>query len=765
MIELRDYQKECVDIVNGLPDGSKTVVAIATGLGKTATAAHFAFNGRMLWLSHRDELVLQPGRYFAEQNYSYGIEKAELHETGEDVVSASIQTISRDNRLKRFAPDAFDIIVCDEAHHAAAPTYRKVLSYFKPRKLIGLTATPRRGDSARLDDVFDDICFSRDLKWGIENGYLSRIRCLRVWSDYKMQNLEKVSGDYSVSSISKVLEDSNADMIVTKTYIDTCLREKRQTIIYCPNIKYCKIIEKTMKAALPKDEANAVRVLTQECSTDERRDILDDFRARRCHCIINCMILTEGADLPEISAIINCRPSANPTLYQQIIGRGTRLAEGKDYCLIIDVLGQGYKYKDLYTAPDLFGVDPKMLPPKMLEQMQKEDLLEFSEAITSERAKNAKQMQLAMEMVDFFEQQRLDLIRENWKDNTATSAVNIANAYRTMLETVPEEYDFGDIIVKREPTSSKHFHIQPTFGGHIYLSEPDMLGKTVIRASIPECGLAFISPPLPMHHAMKLVRNLLEHIVPPYYAQKWSKEARKNLATLPQTSKQSGRVFAEYQKLSATDASLNTKALNRLQSSDLIDLAIEIKNLRNERKILKKDDEPKKKGTKKYEAWLQEQKQLEEIEKRTEQNMRDAWESSLNRIKEAEKRGEARKKAERELIEKADSGEVLSKPIVMSYRYFRKDPNASEKQAAYIRFLLDKADKGGILFDKSPTDLTLDMWHTGFIINLLIALNEQGVPVKNRKVRYKLSAFVNEISKIESPENAPKTINIEYEIV
>ena len=110
------------------------------------------------------ELVRQPEKYFKDSGLTYGIEKAEQHSNGEDIVSASIQSISRDNRLSTFDPNEFSMIICDEAHHAAAPTYRKVLDYFHPKKLIGLTATPKRGDGARLSDVFDDICFVKDLK-------------------------------------------------------------------------------------------------------------------------------------------------------------------------------------------------------------------------------------------------------------------------------------------------------------------------------------------------------------------------------------------------------------------------------------------------------------------------------------------------------------------------------------------------------------------------------------------------------------------------
>ena len=168
MIKLRDYQKECVDAIDSLEGGSH-LVQMATGLGKTVTFSRIARNGRVLIISHRDELVRQPARYY---DCSFGIEKAGERSCGEEVVSASVQTLKSKRRLAEFDPEEFDTIITDEAHHAAAPSYKKIFEYFKPRLHIGFTATPKRGDGVRLDDVYEDIIFERDLLWGINNGYL-----------------------------------------------------------------------------------------------------------------------------------------------------------------------------------------------------------------------------------------------------------------------------------------------------------------------------------------------------------------------------------------------------------------------------------------------------------------------------------------------------------------------------------------------------------------------------------------------------------------
>ena len=147
-MELRPYQKECISTIEAQPPGAY-LSQMATGLGKTVTFANLPRHGeRMLILSHREELVEQPRKYF---DCSYGIERATQRSHGEEVVSASVQTMVR--RLDRFEPEDFGLIICDEAHHAAARTYRDIFTYFRPEKLIGFTATPNRGDKVRLDNV------------------------------------------------------------------------------------------------------------------------------------------------------------------------------------------------------------------------------------------------------------------------------------------------------------------------------------------------------------------------------------------------------------------------------------------------------------------------------------------------------------------------------------------------------------------------------------------------------------------------------------
>ena len=151
--KLRDYQKECVKIINCTKMGSYIIV-MATGLGKTVIFTHIDRHGKVLILSHRDELVRQP---LEQYDFPCGVEKADELSHGEEVVSASVQSMV--NRLNRFKPDEFDTIIVDEAHHAVAPSYRRILDHFKPRLVLGFTATPNRSDGVGLGAVFTDVIY------------------------------------------------------------------------------------------------------------------------------------------------------------------------------------------------------------------------------------------------------------------------------------------------------------------------------------------------------------------------------------------------------------------------------------------------------------------------------------------------------------------------------------------------------------------------------------------------------------------------------
>ena len=350
-MKLRDYQQKCVDAINSM-DGGSGLVSMATGLGKTVIFSRLKRRGRVLIISHREELVKQPVRYY---DCPCGIEKGSEHSNGEEVISASVQSLSR--RLQSFPPDYFDMIITDEAHHAAAPTYKKIYSHFRPRLHVGFTATPNRGDKVRLDDVFDSIIFERDLKWGILSGWLTDVRCLRVNVSYNVSKVKRRLGDFVPGELDKAVNTAPANREVAEIYRKYA---RGQTLIFAASVSHANNIAAEIDGAVAVSQ-----------NTPNRAEIIKKFTNREIPCIVNCMIFTEGTDMPLIETVIIARPTQNASLYTQMVGRGLRRAEGKKYLTLIDCVGISEKL-EICTAPSLLGLDASAVPESrrgMLEGM------------------------------------------------------------------------------------------------------------------------------------------------------------------------------------------------------------------------------------------------------------------------------------------------------------------------------------------------------------------------------------------------------------
>lgn len=380
-ITLRDYQQECVDIINKCENGSY-LVCVATGLGKTVIFSHIERKGRMLILSHREELVWQPKKYF---DCSYGVEQSDNHSNGEDVVSASVQSIVR--RLDSFSPDDFDIIITDEAHHAVAETYRKIYDYFKPRLHLGFTATPNRADNVKLGTIFSKIIYERDLKWGIKHEYLSNIECFRVNVGYDISEVHKQCGDLNINELSTAVDTPAQNQIVADAYKNHAVG---QTLIFATTVKHAENIAALIDGAV-----------SVTADTPNRNEIIEKFTNCEIPCLVNCMVFTEGTDMPLIETIIIDRPTRNASLYTQMVGRGLRKHDDKKHLLLMDCVGVTGKL-DICTAPDLFGIDklPESVSPEDIDGKMITEIEEIIEAETN-KPPNWK---INLELVKLFEE-------------------------------------------------------------------------------------------------------------------------------------------------------------------------------------------------------------------------------------------------------------------------------------------------------------------------------------------------------------------------
>lgn len=358
-MELRDYQQECINMINNLKGGSY-LIQLPTGTGKTFIFTHIQRKGRVLVLAHREELISQPIKYY---DCPVGIEMAERTSNNEEVVIASVQSLIR--RLGNFNKNDFDMIITDEAHHAAAASYKKIYKYFKCRLHLGFTATPNRGDKVRLDDVFKEIIFQRDIKWAIKSKHLSNIYCLRVNIGYDLSKVKRHMGDFENKQLENALNIDELNKAIAEVYYK---HAKGQTLIFATSVKHADAIAKEITGAI-----------SVTANTKNRDEIIKKFMNKEIPVLVNCMLFTEGTDIPVIETIIIARPTQNSSLYTQMVGRGLRLYPNKDRLVLIDCVGVTGK-NDICTAPSLLGIDLQTVPRKLLDEIEG-DLLSLPDII------------------------------------------------------------------------------------------------------------------------------------------------------------------------------------------------------------------------------------------------------------------------------------------------------------------------------------------------------------------------------------------------
>lgn len=358
-LELRDYQKECLELIDKLQPGSY-LIQMATGCGKTATFTNIKRRGRVLVLAHREELVTQPIKYYDCQ---VGIEMANHKSNNEPVVIASVMSLT--HRLEKFKPNDFDIIITDEAHHAAANSYKKIYEYFKPRLHLGFTATPNRGDNVRLDDIFQDIIFERDIKWAIQNKYLTDIYCMRVNIGYDISKVARRMGDFAPGELEDVMNQDILNNAIAEAYKKYA---KGQTLIFACSVDHAEAIAEKIPGAV-----------AVTAKTKNREELIQKFTNREIPVLVNCMIFTEGTDMPLVETVMIARPTSNSSLYTQMVGRGLRLYPGKDKLTLIDLVGTTGR-ANLCTAPSLLGIDLNTVPANKQDEIQG-DLFELPDLI------------------------------------------------------------------------------------------------------------------------------------------------------------------------------------------------------------------------------------------------------------------------------------------------------------------------------------------------------------------------------------------------
>lgn len=392
---LRQYQLEAKDQTTiGFDDCDKGLVVIPTGGGKTILFAHLAAHyqpGRTLILAHREELLEQAkDKIFNATGIRAEIEKAERKASYDaPVVVASVQTLAR--RFERWDKDHFTLIVVDEAHHILADSYRRVLAYFTA-KVLGVTATPDRGDKKNLGKFFDRVFYEVTLARLIRDKFLSPIRVKTLPVKIDLNGIKKVAGDYSADQLGAKIEpwlERVAEVMAGECW-------DRKTIVFLPLVKTSERMAEILTR-------NGIEARSVSGYDDNRKETLDWFaKAGPGAALCNAMLLTEGYDQPDVDCIVNLRPTQIRALYAQMVGRGTRLspATGKESLLLLDFLWQSEKLS-LMSAANLFA--------------QKDDVAkEVGELLA---AGGGEEEQDVLEMSDTVEEQRMKKVVEALKAN------------------------------------------------------------------------------------------------------------------------------------------------------------------------------------------------------------------------------------------------------------------------------------------------------------------------------------------------------------
>jgi hypothetical protein len=313
----------------------------------------------MLILAHRAELLNQARDKLLAANpaLKVGIEQAgQSASESSDVVVASVPTVGRrgSRRLTRLDPDQFSIVVIDEAHHATAESYRRIVEHLglmqsdTKKLLVGFTATPKRSDGIGLDAIFDDISYSRTIPEMMQAGYLAPVAGYRVETDIDLSRVKTSMGDFVVSQLSDAVNIESRNALVVKAFRE--LVPSRRTLVFGVDVAHALDL-----AAAFRHYGITAAPVTGDTPPDERSQTLAAFSSGRIQVLTNCMVLTEGYDEPAVDGIILARPTKSALLYTQMIGRGTRLHPGKTDVTVVDVVDNSSKHR-LVTLPSLFGL-------------------------------------------------------------------------------------------------------------------------------------------------------------------------------------------------------------------------------------------------------------------------------------------------------------------------------------------------------------------------------------------------------------------------
>ena len=392
-MELRPYQQEARTAVESEWEAgnSRTLLVLPTGCGKTIVFAKISEDrvrqgDRVLILAHRGELLDQAAdKIKTATGLICSTEKAEqscLDSASRwyRVTVGSVQSLMRESRLARFPQDYFSTIIIDEAHHAVSDSYQRVLQYFDGARVLGVTATPDRGDMRELGNVFDSLAYEYTLPRAIKEGYLSPIRAVTIPLKLDLSGVGIQSGDFKPGDLDSALDPYLWQ--IAEEMKKYCA--DRKTVVFLPLIKTSQKFRDILNDS-------GFRAAEVNGESDDRAEILADFDAGKYNVLCNSMLLTEGWDCPSVDCVIVLRPTKVRSLYCQMVGRGTRLCDGKDHLLLLDFLWHTERHE--LCRPAHLICDNQEVAEKMTEDLAEQAGCEMDIEEAAETAADEVQQQ------------------------------------------------------------------------------------------------------------------------------------------------------------------------------------------------------------------------------------------------------------------------------------------------------------------------------------------------------------------------------------
>lgn len=350
-LELKEHQKAALKALEEMRDNSETIALLyhATGTGKTVTAVMDAkrCGGRVLFLAHTQELVDQATATFGKlwPSTSVGRYIESIKQPNCHVVCGSIQSVAL--HLDAFKDDDFDYLIVDEAHHAAADTYQKVLAYFKPSFTLGLTATPERTDDKSILEIFKNTAHKLDIQTAVEIGELVPVRCIRIHTNIDLTKVRFNSVQYNIRDLESKIYVPERNRLIVDTWMQYV--KNKRTVVFCASVKHADQI-----AEMFSEQGISAVAVSGGMKQSERKEFQDKFVNHDIQVLCACDLLNEGWDCPETEVLFMARPTMSKVLYTQQLGRGMRLFKGKESLMVFDFVDNASQYNTPYSLHRLF---------------------------------------------------------------------------------------------------------------------------------------------------------------------------------------------------------------------------------------------------------------------------------------------------------------------------------------------------------------------------------------------------------------------------